>query len=70
MTKDEKENPDVINAARIKRIAKGSGRTESEVRELLDQYNKMKKMMKSFGGMKGLQRGAFKNLAKQFGFKL
>ena len=67
MTKQEKENPDMINPPRIKRIAKGSGRSESEVRELLDQYNKMKKLMKSFGGMKGLQRGAFKNLAKQFG---
>jgi signal recognition particle subunit SRP54 len=70
MTKQEKEYPDTINVSRIKRIAKGSGRPEAEVRELLDQYNKMKKLMKSFGGMKGLQRGAFKNLAKQFGFKL
>jgi signal recognition particle subunit SRP54 len=70
MTKQEKEYPDTINMSRIKRIAKGSGRPEAEVRELLDQYNKMKKLMKSFGGMKGLQRGAFKNLAKQFGFKL
>ena len=70
MTKQEKENPDTINVSRIKRIALGSGRPEAEVRELLDQYNKMKKLMKSFGGMKGLQRGAFKNLAKQFGFKL
>jgi signal recognition particle subunit SRP54 len=70
MTKKEKENPDVISASRVKRISKGSGRPESEVRELLDQYNKMKKMMKSLGGIKGLQRGALKDLAKQFGFKL
>jgi signal recognition particle subunit SRP54 len=70
MTKKEKESPDIISASRVKRIAKGSGRPESEVRELLDQYNKMKKMMKSLGGMKGLQRGALKDLAKQFGFKL
>jgi len=70
MTKQEKENPDVISASRVKRISKGSGRPESEVRELLDQYNKMKKMMKSLGGIKGLQRGALKDLAKQFGFKL
>jgi signal recognition particle subunit SRP54 len=69
MIKQEKENPEIINASRIKRIAKGSGRPESEVRELLDQYEKMKKLMKSLGGMKGLQRGALKNLAKQFGFK-
>lgn len=70
MTKQEKEDPDIISSSRIKRIAKGSGRPESEVKELIDQYNKMKKVMRSLGGMKGLQRGAFKNLAKQFGFKL
>lgn len=70
MTKQEKENPDIISTSRIKRIAKGSGRPESEVRELLDQYEKMKKVMKSLGGMKGLQRGALKDLAKRFGFKL
>jgi signal recognition particle subunit SRP54 len=70
MTREEKEDPGIISPSRIKRIARGSGRPESEVRELLDQYDKMKKIIKSFGGMKGLQRGAFKNLAKQFGFKL
>ena len=69
MTMQERNNPDLINASRIKRIAKGSGRPESEVRELLDQYNKTKKLMKSLGGMAGLQRGQLKNLAKQFGFK-
>ena len=69
MTKSEKENPGIVNASRIKRIAKGSGRPESEVRELLDQYEKMKKMMKMLGGQAGLQRGALKNLGKQFGFK-
>jgi signal recognition particle subunit SRP54 len=70
MTKSEKENPDSIDASRIKRIAKGSGRPESEVRELLDQYNKMKKLMKTLGGKAGLQRGALKQLSKQFGIKL
>src|SRR3989338_2031242 len=59
----------IVKASRIKRIAKGSGRPESEVRELLDQYEKMKKMMKMLGGQAGLQRGALKNLGKQFGFK-
>lgn len=70
MTKEEKENPSVINASRIKRIAKGSGRAESEVRELLKQYKQTKKLMKSLGGIAGLKRGALKKLAKQFGFKL
>ena len=68
MSKDERQYPDLINSKRIARIAKGSGRTEAEVRELINQYNQMKKMMKSLGGMKGLQRGALKNLGKQFGF--
>jgi len=69
MTKQERENPSTINQSRIKRIAKGSGRTEAEVRELLNQYENAKKLMKSMGGAAGLQRGQFKNLAKQFGFK-
>ena len=70
MTKKEKENPNIIDASRIKRAAKGSGRPESEVRELLDQYSKMKKLLKMMGGKAGLQRGALGQLAKQFGFKL
>lgn len=70
MRKDEREFPEIIASKRIVRIAKGSGRSEAEVRELLNQYNQMKKMMKQLGGMKGLQRGALKNLGKQFGFKL
>ncbi len=70
MTPEEREKPELINASRIKRIAKGSGRPESEVRELLEQYNKLKKLMKSLGGAKGLQRGALKQLAKQLGFKI
>lgn len=70
MTKWERENPDKINASRIKRIAKGSGRPESEVRELLQQYKQMKKLIRTLGGQAGLKRGALKNLTKQFGFKL
>ena len=69
MTKNEKINPDIIDSSRIKRIAKGSGRPETDVRELLSQYNQMKKTMKQLGGMAGLQRGQMKQLAKQFGFK-
>lgn len=70
MTKGERETPDVISAGRIKRISKGSGKSENEVRELINQYNQTKKMVRSLGGMKGLQRGEFKKLAQQFGFKL
>ena len=70
MTKDERQFPDLINQNRIKRIAKGSGRSEAEVRELLNQYQQMKKLMKSMGGLKGLQRGQMKNLAKQLGLNI
>jgi signal recognition particle subunit SRP54 len=67
MTKEEKENPNSINPSRIKRIAKGSGTTESDVRELIKYYNQMKKMMKMFSGGK---RGMFSKLMKRFkGFK-
>lgn len=70
MTKEERENPEIINASRIRRIAKGSGRPESEVRELLQQYEQMKKLMKMLGGKAGLERGALGKLMKQFGLKL
>lgn len=49
-TKEELENPDIINRDRIERIAQGSGRSETEVRELLKQYKQSKKMMKMFKG--------------------
>ena len=70
MTKEERENPEIINASRIRRIAKGSGRPESEVRELLQQYEQMKKLMKMLGGKAGLERGVLGKLMKQFGLKL
>ncbi|MEM7821807.1 MAG: signal recognition particle receptor subunit alpha [Candidatus Aenigmatarchaeota archaeon] len=70
MTNEEREDPNIITESRIKRISRGSGRAESEVRELLQQYNQMKKIMKSFGGKVGIERGALKDIAKRFGFKI
>lgn len=70
MTKQERENPEVVSGTRMRRIAKGSGKSENEVRELINQYNQTKKMVRSLGGMKGLQRGEFKKVAQQFGFKI
>jgi signal recognition particle subunit SRP54 len=69
MTKEEKENADIIHSSRIKRIAKGSGTTQKDVRDLLKQYKKSKKMMKKIGGMKGMKRGSLKKLAKRLGMK-
>ena len=48
MTPAEKENPKLLNSSRAKRIARGSGTTEKEVKELLKQYVTMRKMLKMF----------------------
>ncbi|MCW4023961.1 MAG: signal recognition particle protein Srp54 [Candidatus Bathyarchaeota archaeon] len=48
MTPQEKENPKVFNSSRIKRVARGSGTSEKEVKELLKQYVMMRKMLKMF----------------------
>jgi len=50
MTGDEREDPERINAPRVKRIARGAGRTEKDVRELLSRYKQMKSLMKSSRG--------------------
>lgn len=62
MTKEERENPDIINKSRIRRIARGSGRSEKDVRDLLKQYKITKKMITKFKG-KRLPR----NFQKMFG---
>ena len=61
MTDHERENPEVIDASRRKRIATGSGTTVSELNKLLKQFKDTKKMMKQFGNMgKGMKkRGKF-----------
>lgn len=63
MTPEERENPDIINSSRKKRIARGSGRPVQEVNRLLKQFNEMKKMMKQVMNMqkKGRRkRGGFR----------
>ncbi|MCL6586359.1 MAG: signal recognition particle protein [Anoxybacillus sp.] len=58
MTKEEKTNPEIINASRKKRIAKGSGTSVQEVNRLLKQFEEMKKMMKMMTTMtKGKKKG-------------
>jgi signal recognition particle subunit SRP54 len=47
MTPGEKENPKIFNASRMKRVARGSGTNEKEVKELLKQYVMMRKMLKT-----------------------
>ena len=56
MTREEKENPEIINASRRRRIAKGSGRPIQEVNRLLKQFEEMKKMMKQMNAMTKKER--------------
>lgn len=68
MTTLEKNNPEILNAKRKNRIAKGSGRSVTEVNRLLKQFEDMKKMMKQMTGMqqKGKKKGGFKLPFKPF----
>ena len=50
MTKAERANPDIINPARKRRIAAGSGTDVPRVNRVLKQYKQMKEMMKMLGG--------------------
>ncbi|NLM73816.1 MAG: signal recognition particle protein [Clostridiaceae bacterium] len=61
MTKQERNNPNILNASRRQRIAKGSGTTVTEVNRLLKQFEDMKKLMKSLSG------GKANKLMKRFG---
>ena len=55
MTPSERENPDIINPSRKRRIAKGAGVDVAEVNRMMKQFEQMKKMMKQMGltGSKG-----------------
>jgi len=68
MTKEERENPDIIHASRIKRIAKGSGTSPKDVRDFLRHYYQTKKLIKKIGGMKGLKRGFLQRFMRKFRF--
>ena len=52
MTSEERARPDILNARRRQRIARGSGSTVTEVNDLLRRFDQMRKMMKSAGKMK------------------
>lgn len=52
MTLAERTNPDILNARRRQRIARGSGVTVTEVNDLLQRFGQMRKMMKGMGKMK------------------
>ena len=56
MTPKERENPDIINPSRKRRIAAGCGQQVEDVNRLLAQFKQMQKMFKQFGGGKGKRR--------------
>ncbi|KPU28241.1 signal recognition particle [Caloranaerobacter sp. TR13] len=61
MTKEERQNPSIIDGSRRKRIAKGSGTSIQDVNRLLKQFKETKKMLKKMGEMeKAMKKGKFK----------
>lgn len=52
MTKEERQNPSIINASRRQRIARGSGTSLVEVNRLMKQFEQTRKMMKAATAMK------------------
>ena len=52
MTLEERHKPDILNARRRQRIARGSGTSVTEVNDLLQRFNQMRKMMKNMGQFK------------------
>jgi signal recognition particle subunit SRP54 len=49
MTPEERRNPQILNARRRQRIAKGSGVTVTELNTMLNRFAQMQQMMKKFG---------------------
>ncbi|MBQ4898907.1 signal recognition particle protein [Paenibacillus sp. Marseille-P2973] len=66
MTNQEKQNPDMINHSRRKRIAAGSGTTLADVNRLIKQFDEMRRMMKQFSDMMG-PKGKGSKMMKQLG---
>lgn len=65
MTKQERQDPKIMNTSRKRRISQGSGRPVAEVNRLLKQFTEMQKMMKQMTGNQGGKRGK-----KRKGFNL
>lgn len=64
MTEEELENPRVIGASRIERIARGSGTDEEAVRELLEQHKMMNRTIKQ---LQGMGQGDMQRMMKKMG---
>src|SRR5260370_27192637 len=56
MNKKERQNPDMIDLSRRRRIAAGSGTEPHEIRQFLDQFNHVRKLMTQIATMSRWQR--------------
>jgi signal recognition particle subunit SRP54 len=69
MTREEMENPKILNSSRIRRVAKGSGTRESDVKELLKQYEFMQKFVKAFARGRMPRTGPWAKMMKEMSKK-
>jgi signal recognition particle subunit SRP54 len=60
MTRAERKSPDIIDDSRISRVAKGSGRDEADVKDLLGKFKDMRDLMSAMGG--GKLKGRWKKM--------
>ena len=56
MTDEELDNPSRVGASEVRRVARGSGTSEEDVRELLEYYNTMEQTMSQLGGGRDMER--------------
>ena len=62
MTKEERQNPKVLNGSRRLRIAKGSGTTVEQINKFMKSFEMTQRMMKEMTSNKGRMKGLMKNL--------
>lgn len=78
MTKDEIENPEILEkqTARLGRIAKGSGTTTTDIRQMIKQYKLLKELasgsgdLENFDPSQGLNQKQMQKIARKFGKKM
>lgn len=65
MTPEELEDPSLINTSRMMRVAKGSGTSVDDVRDLMKYYKMMQKTLKGFKGNRMMMGKMMKQMQKQ-----
>ncbi len=65
MTREERQNPKILNGSRKRRIARGSGTTVQDVNRLISQFNEMQKLMRRF-----TKKGGRRSMRAMFGGNL